>query len=274
LRGFILSNLGLALVQSGRIHDAGTAFRRARGIARAIRARDLEASAVSGLGNVAFVRGRFVEAARLYERAVRLRAESAALERIEELGAVVVAFSAAAKDEEAERAAQRLVDASQAAHCELAAADSFSEAARWWLATDGERAADFYAVAALLAVAHGARIEAATAAIDGENANRAGQPPPGEEDLDDTVTVAEVLAKAAIHARMESPEVARALRRELPRALSRQHRGAGKWLAGLISAAWAFAAELDLDTPDGGSPGHLRGDATNGHGADRGSEGK
>jgi tetratricopeptide (TPR) repeat protein len=270
LRGFILSNLGRALVQAGRVDDSEAALRGAKEIAREIRARDLEASAVSGLGNVAFIAGRYVEAARLYQRAVRLRTDSAAPEQMEELGAVVVAFSAAAKRDDAERSAQRLVDAAQEASCELAAASSLCEAARWWLATDVERAADLYAVAALLATAHGARVESATAAVDRQNDSGSGTTRPEDEDLVDTVlSVAEILAMAAIHAHMESPKVARALKRELPRALSRQHRGAGKWLADLIRAAWDSAAALDLDDPDREAPAHSRATASNGHRAGR-----
>jgi tetratricopeptide (TPR) repeat protein len=255
-----LGNLALALSDAGRFSEAEAAVERALAGARALGRRDLQADAVRVLGHLAYAVGRYAKAARLFERSAKWRGASANGERIDDLAAVVSSWSAAGGTANFDEYVQRLVDAAQSSGEELLAAERLCDASRAWLRADLERAADLYAVAILLAFAHGQRqaaLEAALvkAATDDASESVADQKTEDETADDETLdplfaAIVRIFATSAVHSRMESPEIFTNLKKELPRALSRQHRGAGKWMKTLVEAAWEAAATVSVDPED------------------------
>jgi tetratricopeptide (TPR) repeat protein len=249
------TNLALTLSEAARLPEAETTLERALGIAREFHRAELEAEVLGGLGHLACLEKRFAKAARLFERAARKRDASRAT-HIEDLGSIVWAWSAAGGAANIDEHVQRLVDAAQAQGEELEAADRLSDAARLWLPREVVVAADLYAIATFLAFIYGQRRGEAEAARAGgvepaDDGSQRKEMSENEADLEardpTSAAIARIIATAAIHSNVESPATSRALKRELPRALSRQRRGAGKHLKPFVDAVWESAVQAMRD---------------------------
>ncbi len=129
-----LANLGIALSNAKRWEDAQSTFRIAKDMAHAIKRSSTEASAIGGLAGVAFARGRFKAASRLYEKAAHLRStEKTSRQFLEDLAGLVESLAAAGRKINIEREAQRLVDTAQQNLETEFASEALMRAARWFL---------------------------------------------------------------------------------------------------------------------------------------------
>jgi tetratricopeptide (TPR) repeat protein len=148
-----LANLGIALSDAKRWEVAQSTFRLARDMARAIKQPATEASAVGGLAGVAFARGRFKTASKLYEEAVRLRsAERSDRQFLEDLAGLVQSLAAAGEKVDIKYQAQRLVDVAQQILETEFASEALMRAARWFLKrSEFEEAVSLYAVGIAIA---------------------------------------------------------------------------------------------------------------------------
>jgi len=146
--GESLANLGIALSDAKKWENAQSTFRLARDIARTERQSFTEASAVGGLAKVAFVKGRFKTAAKLYEEAAKLNSSrSSNIQFVEDIAGLVESLAAAGKDQDLEREAQRLIDVAQQNFETELASEALMRAARWLLKrTELDDAASLYAV--------------------------------------------------------------------------------------------------------------------------------
>jgi len=245
------TNLALALADAGRLAEAQATLEDALTIAREFRQDALEAEVLAGLGHAACLAKRFKGAARLFEQAARKRGVSQP--DLDDLAGIVWARAAAGDENGFDEHVQRLVDVGQTQGADIEVAERLSEAARMWLPRDVKVAADLYAAAIFLAFVDGeqrgeieAVFEDRTHGGDADPARTVAPPDSTPGALDPTFAeMARIIATAAVHAELESDLVFKALKRELPRALSRQKRGAGKHLKPIIDAVWEGVARRD-----------------------------
>ncbi len=143
-----LANLGIALSDAKRWKDAQSTFRLARDLAHSIKQPSTEASAIGGLAGVAFSRGRFKTASKLYEKAAQLRSTKKANRQfLEDLAGLVESLAAAGVKTKIEHEAQRLVDVAQQNLETEFVSEALMRAARWFLKrSEFEEAVSLYAV--------------------------------------------------------------------------------------------------------------------------------
>ncbi len=148
-----LANLGIAFSDAKQWEDAQSTFRLARDMARAIRQPSTEASAIGGLAGIAFARGRFKTASKLYEEAAQLRpTEQANRQFLEDLAGLVESLAAGGEKINIEHEAQRLVDVAQQILETEFASEALMRAARWFLKrSEFEEAVSLYAVGIAIA---------------------------------------------------------------------------------------------------------------------------
>lgn len=155
----ILGNLGIALVDVGNLTEAEETFRRALELGLHGREPAAVATALGGLASLAFGSAEYSVAAQLYGRAARAHPEGHERHEVEDLAGWVESLAAANATRRLTHAAQRLVTAAQASSHEDIAWPALANAARWYGKRQRlDRAAEFYAIAILLAGTSGKRV--------------------------------------------------------------------------------------------------------------------
>jgi tetratricopeptide (TPR) repeat protein len=215
-----LANLGIALSDAKQWDNAQSTFRLARNVARAAKHPSAEASAIGGLARIAFVKGRFKTAAKLYEKAARLSSTGKSNRQfLEDLAGLVESLAAAGRNLDIEREAQRLVDVAQKRLETELASESLMRAARWFLKRNElEDAASLYA---------------AGIAITGVGL---------EEDLINRLSKACLMM--AFHVQMDAKEQEEFYEQVISQ-LNNNYKGIGENLRNLVSLARQQAAQFD-----------------------------